>query len=162
MEIVEDLGIGKRVKQAGLAQRVAFGRDLVSIHWASGVHGIVNVMTKNIFAIFRFNPMLLLFSSAWMFMFCIVPFGAVFLRAYSVPAGMVLVSMSILYGLMGSRSGLSAWNVSLAPFAAAVFIFTLVRSMMVTLRQGGVIWRGTFYPLAELRRSAAPLCPRTR
>ena len=38
-----------------------------------------------------------------------------------------------------------------------IFIFTLLRSMITTLKQGGVIWRGTFYPLAELRRNAAPL-----
>jgi hypothetical protein len=24
--------------------------------------------------------------------------------------------------------------------------------MVTTLRQGGVMWRGTFYPLAELRK----------
>jgi len=28
--------------------------------------------------------------------------------------------------------------------------------MVITLRQGGVTWRGTFYPLAELR-SKKPL-----
>jgi hypothetical protein len=38
-----------------------------------------------------------------------------------------------------------------------VFAFTLLRSMFITLKQGGIIWRGTFYPLAELRKNAAPL-----
>jgi hypothetical protein len=38
-----------------------------------------------------------------------------------------------------------------------VFAFTLLRSMFITLKQGGIIWRGTFYSLAELRKSAAPL-----
>jgi len=28
----------------------------------------------------------------------------------------------------------------------------MLRSMILTLRQGGVVWRGTFYPLEELRR----------
>jgi hypothetical protein len=28
----------------------------------------------------------------------------------------------------------------------------LLRSTVVTLRQGGIIWRGTFYALEELRR----------
>jgi hypothetical protein len=27
--------------------------------------------------------------------------------------------------------------------------------MLTTLRQGGVVWRGTFYPLAELRKHVA-------
>jgi hypothetical protein len=29
--------------------------------------------------------------------------------------------------------------------------------MLITFKQGGVIWRGTFYPLAELRKNAGPL-----
>jgi hypothetical protein len=28
----------------------------------------------------------------------------------------------------------------------------IVRSMIVTLGRGGVVWRGTFYPLEELKR----------
>jgi hypothetical protein len=32
-----------------------------------------------------------------------------------------------------------------------------VRSTLTTLKQGGVIWRGTFYSLAELRKNVAPL-----
>ena len=27
----------------------------------------------------------------------------------------------------------------------------MLRSVIVTLRRGGVLWRGTLYPLAELR-----------
>jgi hypothetical protein len=30
--------------------------------------------------------------------------------------------------------------------------YVLLRSTVVTLVQGGIIWRGTFYPLDELRR----------
>jgi hypothetical protein len=54
MEIIEDIGLGRRIKRAGLAQRIAFGRGLVSLHWASGIGGLVSVMTKNLFSAFRF------------------------------------------------------------------------------------------------------------
>jgi hypothetical protein len=30
----------------------------------------------------------------------------------------------------------------------------LLRSTVVTLRQGGIVWRDTFYPLEELRRGS--------
>ena len=33
----------------------------------------------------------------------------------------------------------------------------VLRSMVITLKRGGVMWRGTFYRLAELRKNASPL-----
>jgi hypothetical protein len=38
------------------------------------------------------------------------------------------------------------------PIGALIFVWMIIRSAFVTLRQGGIIWRGTFYPLEELRR----------
>ena len=34
----------------------------------------------------------------------------------------------------------------------ADFCWMLARSTIVTLWQGGIMWRGTFYPLEELKR----------
>jgi hypothetical protein len=31
-----------------------------------------------------------------------------------------------------------------------------MRSMILTLRRSGVIWRGTLYPLTELKRAMIP------
>jgi len=33
-----------------------------------------------------------------------------------------------------------------------VFCFILLRSTLLTLKQGGIYWRGTFYKLEDLRR----------
>jgi hypothetical protein len=43
------------------------------------------------------------------------------------------------------------------PVAALVFVYAMVRSTVLTLRRGGVVWRETFYPLGELRKNAGPL-----
>jgi len=29
----------------------------------------------------------------------------------------------------------------------------VLRTLVLNLRQGGIVWRGTFYPLEELRRN---------
>ena len=157
MEIVEDLGLGRRVKQARLRQRIAFGRGLVNIHWAAGVPGLIHVMTKNIFSVFRYNIALLLFGCLWIAAFCIFPFVGIFYLPLAIPSVLVVLCLALYYRLIGRASGLSAWNVLFAPFAGALFIYALLRSMFTTLRQGGVVWRGTFYPLTELRRSVPPL-----
>jgi hypothetical protein len=43
-------------------------------------------------------------------------------------------------------------------YAPSVLIlaWSFLRSMILTLKRGGVIWRGTLYPLPELRRAMLP------
>ena len=54
-------------------------------------------------------------------------------------------------------TGISLLYVLTLPIGAALLIYALLRSMILTLVRGGVLWRGTFYPLDELRRQAGPL-----
>jgi glycosyltransferase involved in cell wall biosynthesis len=157
MEIIEDIGLGRRIKRAGLAQRLCFGRGLVSLHWASGAGGLVNVMTKNLWAAFRFYIWLALLGCLWLLVFCVAPAAALFFPPTRFPAVLTFAVVAFAYRLLGRHSGISTWNALFFPFSAMVFVFTLLRSMFLTLKQGGIIWRGTFYSLAELRKNAAPL-----
>jgi hypothetical protein len=38
------------------------------------------------------------------------------------------------------------------PVGAAIFFWMLLRSTIVTIRNGGIRWRGTFYSLEELKK----------
>jgi len=157
MEIIEDLGLARRIKRAGLAQRVAFGPNLVSLHWASGVFGLVSVMTKNLFSAFRFYIWLALLGCLWLLALCVAPAVGIFFPPTRIPAIVTFAAVAWAYRLMSPRTSISAWNVFFFPFGALVFVFALLRSMLITLKQGGVIWRGTFYSLAELRKNTAPI-----
>ena len=74
MEILEDIKLGYQVKDQGFRQRVAFGRDLIRVHWAAGTLGIVRNLTKNVFAIFRFRALVLVAACVIIALFCIMPF----------------------------------------------------------------------------------------
>ena len=54
-EVLDDMKLGKVVKNAGYAQRSVFGEDLISFRWAKGAMGIVNNLTKNFFAVLSFQ-----------------------------------------------------------------------------------------------------------
>jgi len=54
-EVLDDMKLGKVVKNAGYGQRNAFGADLVSIRWAKGPWGVVDNLTKNFFALMSFQ-----------------------------------------------------------------------------------------------------------
>lgn len=162
MEIVEDLGLARRVKWAGLKQRVAVGRGMVRVHWAAGVRGLIGVMTKNVFSAFNFHISLLLLGCLWLTVFCVAPFFALLVPGLRMQAIVSVVAIAYAYVLMSRPSGLSPWNVLLAPFAASLFVYTLLRSMVATLARGGVMWRDTFYSLRELRSHTVPLVRRRR
>jgi glycosyltransferase involved in cell wall biosynthesis len=157
MDIVEDLRLARRVKDAGLRQRICFGQGLAKVHWASGAGGLVGVMTKNIFAALGFRVLVVVAACVWLALFAVGPGVGLFVAGLRVPSVIALACAGWAYRMYGRSSGVSAWYVVGFPVGAAVFIFALLRSMFVTLRQGGVRWRGTFYSLRELREKSGPL-----
>lgn len=162
MEILEDLDLGKRVKIAGFRQRVATGPGLVSVHWAAGAMGIVTGMTKNLFAVFRFRLELLIGAAGSTLIFCLGPAFFLSYRATRIAGLLAWASAAGLYGLSSRTSRISPLYVLTLPIAAAVAVYSMLRSTAVTMWRGGVVWRGTFYQLKELRRhaSASPLSRR--
>lgn len=154
MTIVEDITLGRLVKAAGFRQAVATGPGLVSLHWAAGLSGLTNVMTKNLFAAMNYRLTLVLLFAGMLCLLFVAPFAGLLVVRTAIPSAIAVAAMVWSYRAVGRRTGMRGWlrNALLAPMAALAFVFALLRSTAVTLRQGGVIWRGTFYPLADLRR----------
>ncbi len=156
MEVVEDLTFGRNIKRAGLHQRYAVAPGLIRIHWASGIAGIVNGVTKNFFAVFRYRVAFLLLASMWMTILCIVPVTFLCFAQTRTPAILTVIAVAALYALSCRQTRISPWYAILLPVSAVVILFSIFRSMFITLWNGGVTWRGPFYPLAELRKSTPP------
>jgi len=154
MEVLDDMKLGKVIKQAGFAQRNVFGEDLISIHWANGALGIVNNLTKNFFAVLSFQWWRAVLSCVGLALLNLVPFvGTIFVHGWSrLPYAIALVSMFLIYTGMSRRSSIPPYYFVLHPVSATLFSYTVLQSMLLTHRQGGVIWRGTLYPLEELKK----------
>jgi cellulose synthase/poly-beta-1,6-N-acetylglucosamine synthase-like glycosyltransferase len=156
MEVLEDLALGRRVKAGGFAQRVALGLDLVRVRWAQGALGVVENLTKNLFALFRFRPELLLGFASGLALFTLFPLVACLAgRPMWWPAGVLLVALFLAYQRTGRYHHFSAAQMPLYPVATVLFLYALFRSMWLAIWRGGITWRGTFYGLRELRHSAA-------
>ncbi len=158
MEVLEDVRLGYTVKQKGYRQEVAFGPGLARVHWAPGARGIVGNLTKNAFAIFRFRLPLLALTCVLLATVCLVPvvgwFGS---DASRLACALILGAQYVMYTYYRRFSDFPRWCFITFPAAGMLFLYSLLRSMWTTLRQGGVTWRGTFYPLRELRRNAGPI-----
>jgi hypothetical protein len=154
MEVLDDMKLGKVVKNAGFAQRNVFGNDLISIRWAQGAMGVVNNLTKNFFAVLSFQwwrTLLTVFAMAFL---NLMPFLGVWLAHgwERVPYAVALASMFLIYLGMSWRSKVPPYYFVLHPVSTALFVYILLRSMFHALWNDGIIWRGTKYPLEELRK----------
>jgi Glycosyl transferase family 2 len=154
MEVLDDMKLGKVVKKAGFAQRNVFGGDLISLRWAQGAMGVVNNLTKNFFAVLSFQWPRALASCVALAFLNLMPFLGVFLAHgwARVPYAVALFSMFSIYAGMSSKSDIPPYYFVLHPVSTALFLYTVLLSMVLTLRRGGVVWRGTLYPLEELKR----------
>jgi len=158
-QVLDDVRLGVEVKRGGYRQRIAFGRELIRLHWAPGALGMARNLTKNLFAGFGFNPPLLLGACLGLALICYAPIAGLFLFwPLRLAALLSLVMIALHYRLAGRYfSGLStAWALTL-PVTAVLVLYAMLRSMILTLARRGIVWRGTFYPLRELRRHSGRL-----
>jgi len=154
MEVLDDMKLGKVVKKSGFAQRNVFGGDLISIRWARGATGIVNNLTKNFFAVLSFQWWRSLLSAFGLAVLNFGPFLGIFLAHgwARVPYAVALGSMFLIYVGISLRSSVPPYYFFLHPVSTTLFIYTLLRSTFLTLWNDGIEWRGTKYPLDELRK----------
>jgi hypothetical protein len=154
MEVLDDMKLGKVVKNAGFAQRNVFGEDLISLRWAKGAFGIVNNLTKNFFAVLSFQWWRTVACAIALGFLNLGPFLGVFLSHgwARVPYAIALASLFLIYYGMSQQSSIPAYYVFLHPVSTSLIVYTLLRSMILTLANDGIVWRGTKYPLEELRK----------
>src|SRR6202163_4048019 len=154
MEVIDDMKLGKVIKNAAFAQRNVSGEDLISLHWAKGAFGIVNNLTKNFFAVLSFQWPRTVATIVGLGCLNLGPFIGIFLAHgwARVPYAIALVSLFLIYYGMSVRSAVPAYYVFLHPISTSLFMYTLLRSMFRTLWNDGIEWRVTKYPLEELRK----------
>lgn len=156
MTILEDVTLGRRAKAAGMRQRIAFAPGLILLHWAKGGRGVVNAMTKNMFAGCNFNVFFALGAAFWIALFWLAPLAGLFWWRTLVPSLLVLCAMGAAYRSIGQYSEIDARYAWLYPLGAVAFLYAIARSVLTVWAHGGVTWRGTLYPLRELRAHNDP------
>jgi hypothetical protein len=154
MEVVDDMKVGKLVKAARLRSGVARGGRAVSVYWHRGVGNIVRGTTKNFFATTGFSAWRAATQIFGVLYLCVFPVVALpFVHGGSRTLAAIAVAAPVLIeGGVAWESRISPLYVLTYPIGAMIFAWMLARSTVVTLWQGGIVWRGTFYSLKDLRR----------
>lgn len=156
MEVVDDMKLGKLVKQAGFRSGVAVAREAVSVAWHLGIGNLIRGVEKNFFAGAQYSAPLAFAQVVSLVLFNVVPFAGLFFGhgwVRGLSAISVFISLSFQLGVDIVMRVPPLYCFTL-PLGAVLFAYMILRSTIITLRQGGIIWRDTFYPLDELRRGS--------
>ncbi|MFH0730035.1 MAG: glycosyltransferase [Pseudomonadota bacterium] len=154
MHPIDDILLGKMIKQQGFLQDCLIGYDFVQVKWYASVRELINGAMKNLFALYRFrisNVLLFLFSIGCL---QILPFWALFFST-GATRGFFAGTIAIrLLSLAGGFSGIglppwyAVWSI-VTPYLSA---YISSKAAITTLRNRGITWRGTHYPLDELKK----------
>lgn len=158
MEIVEDLSLGWLVKrELHRKSMMVLGPGLVKIAWIEGPLGIIRLLEKNAFAGNRYSIGITVVSSVLLILQAVVPFLALATGPWGVAACLTLyLSVALSFHANRKLNNISPLLAILYAPSVLILAWAFLRSMILTLKRGGVVWRGTLYPLAELKRAMIP------
>jgi glycosyltransferase involved in cell wall biosynthesis len=156
MEVVDDMKLGKLVKLAGFRSGIAVAQDAVSVEWHLGLNNLVRGLEKNFFAAAQYRTTMAAGQFLSLLIFNVLPFAGLLLGHGWIRlfAGVAVVIALCFHAGVDFVMRVSPLYCFTLPLGAILFAFILFRSTVVTLRQGGIVWRGTFYPLDDLRRGS--------
>lgn len=149
----DDVKLGKLVKKNGFASDLVVGAEHVSVEWYHSLAEVVRGLRKNGFAGVDYRLSVVLFATVSMLVFFIGPFVAVWVTEgwtrvlYAIAVGLMLM----MYAGAAREQRAPVWHALLFPVACVLFLVVLWNATIYALWNRGIEWRGTHYPLDELR-----------
>ena len=152
LSVDDDMRLGQALKYAGYRNALVLGDRDVSLRWQVGLGGMVRGLEKNFFAALDFRPGVAVYCALIAFVLAAGPIAGLFVGPTwcRVVCGLGVAVTAFLLGVSSGSSGVGAHYAVTLPLAGLVIAYALLRSTALTLRRGGVSWRGTLYPLARL------------
>lgn len=157
LSVVDDIKLSRLVRRAGGRTRAFIGGDDVECHWGVTVPSVIKIVEKNFFAGLDYRIVQGIFygvvlSICWIA--CILgPFTGTILGFCA--SGSLMFS-AIPATIVCKRLGWRLRGAAFTPFVFIAVFYAVLNSMIVTLRQQGIRWRDTFYPLETLRAGNLP------
>jgi glycosyltransferase involved in cell wall biosynthesis len=149
----DDMKLAKLVKKHGGTQDFVNGADRIRVEWYHSVPEAILGLRKNGFAGIDYRYSLVLLTTVTQVLFFIWPYLALFVThgwtrvAYAVTVGLILFLMA---GAAREQHA-PVWLGIAVPVASLLFITVVWNATLYALIHRGIEWRGTHYPLDELK-----------
>ncbi|QIN79158.1 glycosyltransferase [Rubrobacter marinus] len=150
----DDMKLAKLLKIRGFRQDVASGDGLVLVEWHTSVRGAIRGLEKSVYAGADYRLGAIVAGVLLHALVGVLPFAGALLLGRGAPRAACLGNVALIHA-MYRRSGSEAplLHTALHPLGIALFAYAALRSAYRAIRTGGIEWRGTRYPLDELRRN---------
>lgn len=156
MHPIDDMMLGKNIKQHGFLQDCLLAYDYVQLPWYDSVGAMVNGLQKNMFALLHYRILFLPVVLSGIVIVTILPvWGMCFGNGYVQATCLFTFGIRLVMFYKGLRlQGLPGLYVAGCIFTPYISCYIIIKSAFVTIKNGGIIWRGKHYALADLRKSA--------
>lgn len=156
LEIADDVSFGQMMKRSGARCAVFDGAGDVSLHFYRSLGEAMRGIEKNGYAVMgRLRPARMLATASLVAYLELGPLAGFALGTWQAAAASALVlgvvaAIQVAIARAGKRGLASALVPCVGPLLLLVF---MLRSAVLAHVRGAVVWRGTRYPLAELREA---------
>ncbi|MEM9292482.1 MAG: glycosyltransferase family 2 protein [Acidobacteriota bacterium] len=161
LEVVDDVALGQMMAKSGHRTAARLAPEDVYLDWYGSLPAMIRGLEKNAFAAAAFSLPRLAVAVIMCTLLSLSPLAALILGIPQALAGTpctflalaVLVALTHAYSAQIYHQRLQAPRLPALFTAAGLLLcaFIALRSAVLTLRRGGIRWRETFYPLADLR-----------
>jgi len=155
MEVTDDMGIARMLRDHGARQGIYYAFDQLELEWYGSLRKMIKGLEKNSIGIVAHYNYLKGFLTpiVWL-VFVMGPILGLFSSFIAVQ---VLSAAAIIAGIPFNAMASYRLERPLISFlfsAIGVFfpMYALIRSTFACFKRGGINWRGTFYPIDELRK----------
>jgi cellulose synthase/poly-beta-1,6-N-acetylglucosamine synthase-like glycosyltransferase len=158
LEPGDDVALGFMLKRAGAVTRLAFAQEELSVQWYPSVAAMFKGLEKNLFgpaSHYQWWLMILQVGVIWALVFAppiAILLGLSLGLAPPLIAGAAAISIHLIFSLFAvSKLRAKTFALLLFPAGMLLITFMMLRAGYKCLKNNGIDWRGTHYPLEQLR-----------
>jgi hypothetical protein len=152
LEVADDVSLAQMCKRAGFKIQVYVCPDEVSLAYYRSVGEAMHGLEKNMFAVFKFRTGLAVAVCSLMLWLEAGPLLGLLMPGPARWMALVALAISSLVQVVvACWTGRRILPAAIPVVGASLLVVFMMRATWLTLRRGGICWRGTRYALQDLR-----------
>lgn len=147
----DDLQLGIKVKQAKLRQDVLAGKGLVCLEWYKNLGQFGNGVLKNSFATADYKLTTAIANVLFILVAIALPMPVMFIFGSATIRLMAAIMLLFHIIYMSVVPPNKWWYAFMIPFSGFFLAWIFLKASVITVKQGGIYWRDSFYSLEDLK-----------